>query len=538
MKHTALTTLLLALLISACSGGGQPPGGNPGGKVASISLTPETATTQVGKTQTFTATGKGSSGNTVNTTFDWRSSNPQVATVLNGKATGLAVGTTDITASAGGVMSNAATLTVNTTGGGGGGGDAQPLHDTIAYATGDGDEIRLVNPDGSNDRSLWRHNLDDPEDKEQHYAVWSMSWKPDATELAFASTHERECSLFSSNIFAVGSDGEDYRRISEAPACADLAEYPKGTVRVPVRNDSFVDSFSGFLYFQGAPSAQPVNLPPRGTGVVTFENVADFGDGEDWLQLATLSAPYVSPYVTLPDAREILVETATDVQAGSTITTPEVAVFSPSSFWEAYSPTWSPDGSRIGHMLNGISLWQLPAEPSPLELGSSLLAKGVSPGNGGLLAWGPTTETTDRLLYSKSFYGTGVYLVDEGSADAGETLLTLDELEAVHGLAWLPDGSGFVYAVTDGAFLGEGGSGNLFVYDFATEEATRVTSFVGDFAGQVSVSPDGETFVFERATDLNEDETGLLQPDLWLVNRDGSGLRLLIEDAYAPAWSW
>jgi hypothetical protein len=54
------------------------------------------------------------------------------------------------------------------------------------------------------------------------------------------------------------------------------------------------------------------------------------------------------------------------------------------------------------------------------------------------------------------------------------------------GLAWLPDGSGFVYALTEG----------------------------DDFTG------------------------ALIEPDSWIVERDGSGATLLVDNAYAPAWSW
>jgi hypothetical protein len=402
---------------------------------------------------------------------------------------------------------------------------AQPLRDTIAYASGDGDEIRLINPDGTNDRLLWAHGLGDPNEV---YEVWNLSWKPDATELAFASTHENWCSLYHSDIFGIGADGTGYRRVTQNPACADLAAYPKGTVNVPVRNSSF-ESFSGFLYFQGAPTIQPVNLPPGGTGLVTFENVADFGDGEDGLQIAMIISG---------NLRELASAAVVDVKAGGSVTSGATEVYLSGGSWEVWSPTWNHDGSRLGHILNGLSLWQLPAEPATLEFGTSLLAEEVRPGAYvSFLAWGPTPETSDHLLYSKSFGDTGVYLVKAGSNHAGEALVSFASFEAVHGLSWLPDGSGFVFSVTEGDYFSEGRSSNLFVYEFAGGQATRVTTFVGDFAGQVSVSGDGQNFVFERAPELTEFGAGLLEPDLWLVDRDGSALTLLVENAYAPAWS-
>jgi dipeptidyl aminopeptidase/acylaminoacyl peptidase len=106
------------------------------------------------------------------------------------------------------------------------------------------------------------------------------------------------------------------------------------------------------------------------------------------------------------------------------------------------------------------------------------------------------------------------------------------------GLAWLPDGSGFVYALTEGDDFGEDRSSNLFLYQFANGTPERLTSYVGDFVGQVSVSGDGERFVIELAGDLDDFTGALIEPDSWIVERDGSGATLLVDNAYAPAWSW
>lgn len=401
-----------------------------------------------------------------------------------------------------------------------------PLHDTIAYARADGDQIRLVAPDGTGDRALWAHGLDDPHEA---YDVWNMAWNPAATELAFVGTHENWCSIFASDVFAIGADGEGYRRVTQAPACADLADHPSGTVRVPVRNDS-LDAFSGFLYFQGAPSIQPVNLPALGTGQVVFDDVADFGSGDAGIQFGS---------VVYGEQRMVSVSTAVDVVAGETVTTAEASVYPPGTYWEVRSPTYRADGDHIGYLLNFDGLWHLPARPSPLDFGETLLAEDVAADDFvALLAWGPTPATADRLLYAKSYGPTGVFLIEEGSATAGEPLATFDSFEAVLGLAWLPDGSGFVYSVTEGDYFGADRSANVYLYDLASRTAEPITTFVGDFAGQLAVSGDGTRIVFERATDLDDVGGDLADPDLWVVHRDGSGLRLLVEDAYAPAWSW
>ncbi|MBU6470719.1 MAG: Ig-like domain-containing protein [Gammaproteobacteria bacterium] len=119
-------TLLTAILFSLAACGGYGGGSYTGsGQVATITIAPATATITVNGTQQYTAVAKDSSGNTVSgVTYTWASSSPAVATVnANGLATGVAAGTTMITASvtySGGIYgmgttitSNAATLTVS-----------------------------------------------------------------------------------------------------------------------------------------------------------------------------------------------------------------------------------------------------------------------------------------------------------------------------------------------------------------------------------------------------------------------------------------
>ncbi len=71
--------------------------------------------------------------------------------------------------------------------------------------------------------------------------------------------------------------------------------------------------------------------------------------------------------------------------------------------------------------------------------------------------------------------------------------------------------------------------------------ATRITNFTGSFGGPSSVSPDAQRIAFERAETVDERRSELLKPDvrpdLWVVNRDGSGLRLPAKNARAPTWS-
>jgi hypothetical protein len=86
--------------------------------LVSIAVTPTTVSIAKGATQNFVATGTYSdaSTQTLTATATWASGTPATATISNaagsrGRATGLAAGTTDISASQGGVIGHAA-LTV------------------------------------------------------------------------------------------------------------------------------------------------------------------------------------------------------------------------------------------------------------------------------------------------------------------------------------------------------------------------------------------------------------------------------------------
>jgi len=82
--------------------------------IATVSISPITASIKVGGTQQFTATATDASGNPVNQAqFTWHNSFGGVASIdSTGLATGLAPGTVVITASASGMTSPVATLTV------------------------------------------------------------------------------------------------------------------------------------------------------------------------------------------------------------------------------------------------------------------------------------------------------------------------------------------------------------------------------------------------------------------------------------------
>ncbi|HKM56247.1 MAG TPA: Ig-like domain-containing protein, partial [Isosphaeraceae bacterium] len=105
--------------ITASLGGVTSPGDTftvTAAALQSIALTPANPSIAKGLTEQFAATGTYTDGTTANLTTQvtWASATPSVATISPaGLATGVGTGTSDITASLGGVKSPADTLTVN-----------------------------------------------------------------------------------------------------------------------------------------------------------------------------------------------------------------------------------------------------------------------------------------------------------------------------------------------------------------------------------------------------------------------------------------
>ncbi|MFC4453900.1 hypothetical protein [Deinococcus sonorensis] len=105
-----ISAVLLTGSLAAC-GGGSPTPGTP--TIRTIELTPATASVAVGQNVSLTAIAKDQAGHTVTgVTFSWKSSSETVAKVAGGVVTGMTAGTANVTASANGVTSAPAAITV------------------------------------------------------------------------------------------------------------------------------------------------------------------------------------------------------------------------------------------------------------------------------------------------------------------------------------------------------------------------------------------------------------------------------------------
>ena len=108
---------------------------------------------------------------------------------------------------------------------------------------------------------------------------------------------------------------------------------------------------------------------------------------------------------------------------------------------------------------------------------------------------------------------------ETGANKPGQQLVTKDGSQLFFGIDWLPDGSGFVFAVTGGSFGQE--NSNLYKYILAGDKLTKLTNFTTQFVGSPGVSPDGQYIAFEYAA--NETAPAEIQ----IMRIDGAGRRSL-----------
>jgi hypothetical protein len=389
---------------------------------------------------------------------------------------------------------------------------------TIAYVAQNGTEIWLVEPDGSNKRRMWSMPSPDPEGGN---AITGLAWRPDAGALAFASTHEKYCSWYHADIYTIAADGSRLRRVTNAPNCAELAGYPKGTVTATIQNSTLSSGMIG-VYVQGSQQLQVISISPFSSAQVTFQNVADLGD-------------VVQPVTAIYGGYRFYGTAYANVLPGQTVDAGILTLTGP-GLWHmgAYKANWRADGARIGYTTTACTgMRQISPTPIDGAIGEPIL--NTDEIISCAMAWGRTPARANQVLYSVNHSWEddvdGIYLAAVGSSSAGERLVALEDFEgqSIHDIQWLADGSGFLFTKQHVDF---GIMSDIFEYRFSTKSETRITNF-GDeeYALNFSISPDGQQIVFELAREF-EGPT-----DLYIIGRDGKNMRLLAANAGHPAWS-
>lgn len=377
---------------------------------------------------------------------------------------------------------------------------------TIAYLLGRG-EIRLIEPDGSHDRLLFRPPSGTV------YRIEDVAWRPDGKQLAFASGHEGLCSAWQDDIYLIDPDGSNLRRLTNGPSCAELAGRPAGNVTVTLANDSS-DVSDVFVYVQGATAAQLVTVEPGFSQTVTLTGVADLGDGQPQYVVAINADRRWFDAAVSADVRPDVTSDA------GTLHLDAVGI----DAWGALSVSWSPDGTRIAYQLGQGGLWQVGVDAPALGIGGTLLDPSVNDSVLGTQpAWSPVN---DQILYANiTDQPETIDVVPLGASSAGTPLV---ENANVMGLSWFPDGSGFV--ASDSTELLD--SADLYLYDLTSGQSGQLTT-TGGFAVWPSVSPDGGSVAYVYS-DVSLDQSTSTQ--LRIRDLASGSERVLVENGVQPDW--
>jgi hypothetical protein len=383
---------------------------------------------------------------------------------------------------------------------------------TIAYIRG-GAEIHLIDPSGGNDRRIWA--IPRPE-LASTMGIYGVAWRPDGKRLAFASGHEAVQSLYLSDIYTIEPDGSGLRKITNPPDASEFARFPKGTVSVTLRSGVGImaaPSTSFLVYVAGAPEPQTVALPPGSSRTLVFQNVADFG-------------AHPQPVVAMFGKSRWFIP-GVDVQAGRTVDAGTINITGKGlELFGAYGVAWRMDGAELTYgMGNCAGIFTVPAEPTPGSHQDKPVLAGNASGNVCTWDWGPTRATADKILIGGGMLDANVYLATAGGNSRGEKQVGGGATDLLMQVAWLPDASGFVLSVSTGS------AANLYRYSFATKTASQLTRFDGEFVRSFSISPDGQSIVFERAGSFRGGES-----DLWVMPMNGKSPRLLVRNGSAPSW--
>lgn len=409
-------------------------------------------------------------------------------------------------------------------------GMSQALEGTIVYQTFDNKQIRLIEPDGSNDRLLWE--LPYPE------APWHITggpeWSPDGTKIAFTSDFDIDRSYYQSDLYTIAPDGSDMKRVTNAPNPEDFDRYPKGSVTIKIVNYLY-DVFTYFIYVAGAPKVMQVSLAPNIEYTFTIENVADFGEGVQ--QLVSVHGPphtWIWPSITF------------DVVPGqntTSLSTFEIHNENKAYDFGAYGATWTSDSRHIGYRFIRQGGFHFIEADAPVNTtGQNVFNFGEErPPQLNFFTgfvFSPLPSEPDRFLYilqeSTDNIFEDVYQVYTGrigDTDLTEAHVYTSADDRILGLCWLPDGSGFLVAVASD-FLQHT---TFWKYEFETESLSEFQFFQDTWAGGMSYSPDGEYIVYEKVSEFG-DFYEIRGVDLWIMRKDGTDHRLLAENAQTPDW--
>ena len=188
---------------------------------------------------------------------------------------------------------------------------------------------------------------------------------------------------------------------------------------------------------------------------------------------------------------------------------------------------WSPDGRQIAYTM------RVPGEAPKMGAQPSQRPEGAQ--------WAEPLQVIDRVTYRADGGGYAqpgydhLFLV---SADGGAPRqLTFGDFDDGGPLSWTPDGKRVVFSANRHEnWQRDINNSEVYALDIASGAVTALTSRNGPDAGAM-VSPDGKHIAYLGYDDVNRSYEN---SDLYLMNSDGSGSRLLIKgfDHSIDAVNW
>ena len=179
------------------------------------------------------------------------------------------------------------------------------------------------------------------------------------------------------------------------------------------------------------------------------------------------------------------------------------------------NPVWSPDGLRLAFQSNGIGVVNFD--------GSGLTQVAGDPSE----AYGDPTWSPDGEFIA---YSTGAGRIEVVPSGGGDPAVVVDSSFGGRAPEWSPDGD--VFAFVSGGTI----DGTIYRVPATGGTPTPVASGEEFGASAPEWSPDGDSIAYLSGRSTPE---GAIETDLKVINEDGSGDRVLIEDFQGqPPLAW